>query len=69
MYDYRENDKIVWLFTPISLGGISAVAKGAKVKANYFLLPYFCFGEYSYSREESMYVLTEGKIIESFQGF
>jgi len=70
VYDYRENDKIVWLYSD-KLGKISAVAKGAKKsKSKLFsiTLP-FCFGEYSLFKGNSMYVLTEGKIIESFQGF
>lgn len=70
VYDYRDNDKIVWLYTD-KLGKISAIAKGAKKsKSKLFsiTLP-FCFGEYTVFKSKSMYVLTEGKIIESFQGF
>ncbi|WP_163194345.1 DNA repair protein RecO [Clostridium thermarum] len=66
--DYGENDKIVWLFTD-KLGKISAIAKGAKKsKSKLFsiTLP-FCFGEYTVFRGKSMYVLSEGKTIESFQ--
>lgn len=60
----------MWLYTD-KLGKISAIAKGAKKsKSKLFsiTLP-FCFGEYSLFKGKSMYVLSEGKIIESFQGF
>ncbi|MDP4088352.1 MAG: DNA repair protein RecO [Bacillota bacterium] len=68
--DYGENDKIVWLFTD-KLGKVSAIAKGAKKnKSKYFsiTLP-FCYGEYTVFKGKSMYILSEGKTIESFQGF
>lgn len=68
--DYGENDKLVWLFTD-KLGKISAIAKGAKKsksKSFSITLP-FCFGEYTIFKGKSMYILSEGKIIESFQGF
>jgi len=60
----------VWLYSD-KLGKISAIAKEAKKsKSKLFsiTLP-FCFGEYNLYKGKSMYVLTEGKIIESFQGF
>ena len=45
--DYKENDKLVWLYTD-ELGKITAVARGAKRSKSKLLaitLP-FCYGEY-----------------------
>lgn len=66
--DYKENDKLVWIFTE-KLGKISLIAKGArkgKSKLMSITLP-FCFGEFVIYKGKSMYILNEGKIIESFQ--
>ncbi|MGG7163839.1 DNA repair protein RecO [Clostridium ihumii] len=68
--DYKENDKLVWLFTE-KLGKISLIAKGArknKSKLMSITLP-FCYGEFTLYKGKSMYILNEGKIIESFQQF
>jgi DNA repair protein RecO (recombination protein O) len=66
--DLGENDKIAWLFTD-KLGKISTLAKGAKKsKSKYFsiTLP-LCYGEYMVFKGKSLYNISEGKIIESFQ--
>ncbi|WP_010292575.1 DNA repair protein RecO [Clostridium senegalense] len=66
--DYKENDKLVWLFTE-KLGKVSLIAKGSrkgKSKLMSITLP-FCYGEFVLYKGRSMYILNEGKIIESFQ--
>lgn len=66
--DFGENDKIAWLFTD-KLGKISTLAKGAKKsRSKYFsvTLP-LCYGEYLVFKGKSLYNISEGKIIESFQ--
>ncbi|WP_102400162.1 DNA repair protein RecO [Haloimpatiens massiliensis] len=68
--DYKENDKIIWLFTE-KIGKISAIAKGAKKNKSKFLsstLP-FCFGEFVIYRGKSMYLINEVQIIHSFGEF
>lgn len=67
--DYKENDKLVWLFTE-ELGKITAIAKGAKRSKSKFLastLP-LCYGEYLVFKGKSLFNLQEGKINKSFQG-
>lgn len=66
--DFKENDKIIWMFSE-ELGKISVIAKGAKKSKNKNFsctLP-LTFGEYTIYKGKSMYVLNEGRIIESFQ--
>lgn len=66
--DYKENDKLVWLFTEEN-GKVSSVARGAKRSRSKFLsitLP-LCYGEYVYYKGRGLANLQEGKIINSFQ--
>ncbi len=66
--DYKENDRLVWIFTE-DFGKISAIAKGAKKSKNKNFsttLP-FCFGEYVMYKGRNLYTLNESKIIDSFQ--
>ena len=67
--DFKENDKLVWLFTE-EYGKITAIAKGAKRSKSKFLsitLP-LCYGEYLVFKGKSLFNLQEGKIRNSFQG-
>lgn len=67
--DYKENDKIVWLFTE-KHGKISCIVKGAKKSKSKYLsltLP-LCFAEYSFFKGRNMFNMQEGKIVNSFQG-
>lgn len=67
--DYKENDKLVWLFTEEN-GKVSSIARGAKRSRSKFLsitLP-LCYGEYVYYKGRGLANLQEGKIINSFQG-
>jgi len=66
--DYKENDKLVWLFSE-DLGKISAIAKGARKNKNKnfsITLP-FSYGEYVVYKGRNLYTLNEGRTIESFQ--
>ena len=67
--DYKENDKLVWIYTE-DFGKVTAIARGAKKSKSKFLsitLP-LCYGEYVLFKGRSLYNLQEGKIINSFQG-
>ncbi|MGL4990861.1 MAG: DNA repair protein RecO [Sarcina sp.] len=67
--DYKENDKLIWAYTE-NYGKISAIAKGAKKsKSDLFsiTLP-LCFGDYLLFKGKGMCRLSEGKMINSFQG-
>lgn len=67
--DFKENDKLVWIFTE-KLGKVTAIAKGAKKSKSKYLsmtLP-LCYGEYMLFRGKNLSTLSEGKIITSFQG-
>ena len=67
--DYRENDKLIWIYTEDS-GKVTAIARGSKKSKSKFLsitLP-LCFGEFSLFKGKNLYNLQEGKIINSFQG-
>lgn len=67
--DYKENDKLVWLYTE-EYGKISCIARGAKKSKSKFLsitLP-LCYGEYVFFKGKGLANLQEGKIIKSFQG-
>lgn len=66
--DYRENDRLVWLFSE-ELGKISVIAKGARKSKSKLMsstLP-FCYGEYVLFKGKNLYTLNEAKIIDSFQ--
>lgn len=66
--DYKENDKLVWLYTE-KHGKITCIVRGAKKSKSKFLsltLP-LCFGEYVFFKGKNMYNIQEGKIINSFQ--
>ncbi|WP_294373074.1 DNA repair protein RecO [uncultured Clostridium sp.] len=66
--DYRENDKLVWLYTE-NLGKITAIVRGAKKSKSRFFsitLP-LCYGEYMVYKGKNLYTLQEGKMINSFQ--
>ncbi|ACD51113.1 DNA repair protein RecO [Clostridium botulinum] len=67
--DFKENDKLVWLYTE-ELGKIAAIAKGAKKSKNKtfsITLP-LCYGEYMLYKGKNLYTIQEGKSINSFQG-
>lgn len=67
--DFKENDKLVWLYTE-KLGKITAIVRGAKKSKSKFLaltLP-LCYGEYMVYKGKNLYTIQEGKIISSFQG-
>ncbi|KEH97028.1 DNA recombination protein RecO [Clostridium botulinum C/D str. BKT12695] len=66
--DYKENDKLVWLFTE-KIGKVCAIAKGAKKNKSKFMssTQTFCFGEYVLFRGKSLYSINEVEIIDSFQ--
>lgn len=67
--DYKENDKLVWLYTD-EQGKVSSIARGAKRSKSKFLsitLP-LCYGEYAFFKGKGLANLQEGRIIESFQG-
>ncbi|WP_072984228.1 DNA repair protein RecO [Clostridium cavendishii] len=67
--DYKENDKLVWLFTE-NFGKIALIAKGAKKsKSKLFsiTLP-LCYGDYLVFKGKNLYTLSEGRIKSSFQG-
>ncbi|NLK93949.1 MAG: DNA repair protein RecO [Clostridiales bacterium] len=67
--DYKENDKLVWLYTDTN-GKTTTIAKGAKKSKSKFLsitLP-FTYGEYVFYKGKGLGNLQEGKIIKSFQG-
>ncbi|WP_238883328.1 DNA repair protein RecO [Clostridium sp. YIM B02551] len=67
--DFKENDKLVWIFTE-KIGKITVIAKGAKKSRSKYLsvtLP-LCFADYMLFRGKNLYTLSEGKINNSFQG-
>ncbi|MDD6795017.1 MAG: DNA repair protein RecO [Clostridiaceae bacterium] len=67
--DYKENDKLVWLFTD-EYGKMTSVARGAKKNKNKLFattLP-LCYGEYMFFKGRSLCNLQEGRIFNSFQG-
>lgn len=66
--DYKERDKLVWMYTQ-NYGKITSIVKGAKGSKSRFLsitLP-LCYGDYVLFKGKSLYNLQEGKIINSFQ--
>ncbi len=67
--DYKENDKLLWIYTE-KLGKVTAIAKGAKKSKNKsfsITLP-LCYSDYLLFKGKNLYRLSEGKIINSFQG-
>lgn len=67
--EYKENDKLVWIYTD-SMGKITSIAKGSRKSKSKFLsltLP-LCYGEYILFKGKSLFNMQEGKIINSFQG-
>lgn len=67
--DYKENDKLIWLFTE-KHGKISAIGRGAKKNKNKLFsitLP-LCYGEFELFKGKALCNLQDGKIINSFQG-
>ena len=65
--DYKENDKLLWLLTPI--GKLTVLAKGVKkpkAKLKPASMP-FCFGEYLLTNKGGeIYTLTSCEVIDSF---
>ncbi|MBU5321467.1 MAG: DNA repair protein RecO [Sarcina ventriculi] len=68
--EYKENDKLLWIFTQ-ELGKISVIAKGAKKSKNklFSVTTPFCYGDYLVFKGKNLYSLSEGKIRKSFQSF
>lgn len=67
--DYKENDKLVWIYTE-QFGKITSIARGAKKNKNKLFsitLP-LCYGDFMIFKGRSLYNLQEGNIISSFQG-
>ncbi len=65
--DYKDNDKILTLFSP-ALGRITAGAKGvkkAKAKLSFAAQP-FCFAEYVLAEKGGRYTVTGAYLHESF---
>ncbi len=65
--DYKDNDKILTLFSP-SLGKITVGAKGVKkpkAKLNFAAQP-FCFAEYILAEKGGRYTMTGAYMHESF---
>ncbi|MGL5351744.1 MAG: DNA repair protein RecO [Clostridium sp.] len=67
--DYKENDKLVWLYTE-EFGKVTAIARGAKKsKSRLFTLTLpLCFADYVLFKGKSLFNLQEGRIENSFQG-
>lgn len=68
-HDYKENDKLIWLYTE-KLGKITAIGRGAKKnKSKLFAITLpLCYGDYMVFKGKNLFNLQEGKIINSFQG-
>jgi DNA repair protein RecO (recombination protein O) len=68
--DFKENDKIIWLFSE-KLGKISCIVRGAKTKKSKFasFTQQFCYGEYVLFKGKSFYTVNEVELIDSFQSF
>jgi len=67
--DYKENDKLVWMYTDTS-GKITTIAKGAKRSKNKLFaitLP-LSYGEYVLFQGKNLANIQEGRTIQSFQG-
>ncbi len=66
--EYKEADKLVWLFTE-DFGKITAIAKGArKNKSKYISSTLPCsYGEFVLFKGKNLYTINEVTIIDSFQ--
>ena len=66
--EFKENDKLVWLFTE-EFGKITAIAKGArKNKSRYTSTTLPCsYGEFVLFKGKNLYTINEITIIDSFQ--
>jgi DNA repair protein RecO (recombination protein O) len=65
--DYKDNDKILTIFSP-SMGRVTVGAKGVKkpkAKLNFAAQP-FCFAEYVLAEKGGRYTLTSAYLHESF---
>ena len=67
--DYKENDKLIWLYTD-KYGKVSSIARGAKKSKNklFSATLNLCYGEFVFFKGKGLLNLQEGKIIKSFQG-
>ncbi|GAB6169650.1 DNA repair protein RecO [Clostridium carnis] len=67
--EFKENDKLVWLYTE-DLGKVTAIARGArKSKSKHFSLTLpLCYGEYVLFKGKSLFNIQEGRLNNSFQG-
>lgn len=67
--DYKEKDKILWVFTE-ELGKISVLCKGARTpKYRYQSLTRpMIFGDFLLFKGKSLYNLSEGTLVHSFSG-
>lgn len=55
--EFKENDKLVWLYTD-KFGKITSIAKGArKVKVNFYLLLYLYVMGNMYYLKERIYII------------
>jgi len=66
--EFKENDKLIWLFTE-EFGKITAIAKGArKNKSKYTSSTLPCsYGEFVLFKGKNLYTINEITIIDSFQ--
>ena len=66
--EFKESDKLVWLFTE-DFGKITAIAKGArKNKSKYVSSTLPCsYGEFVLFKGKNLYTINEVTIIDSFQ--
>ncbi|MBB6624307.1 DNA repair protein RecO [Clostridium gasigenes] len=66
---YKENDKLVWLYTE-EFGKVTAIARGTKKsKSRLFALTLpLCYADYVLFKGKNLFNLQEGKIENSFQG-
>lgn len=66
--DYKENDKLVWLFTD-KYGKVSSIARGAKKSKNklFGVTLNLCYCDFVFFKGKGIANLQEGKIIKSFQ--
>lgn len=67
--DYKENDKLLWIYTE-ELGKITAIAKGAKKNKSrlFSVTSPLCYSDYVVFKGKNLFNLQEGKIINSFKG-
>ena len=67
--DYKENDKLLWIYTE-ELGKITAIAKGSKKNKSrlFSVTSPLCYSDYVVFKGKNLFNLQEGKIINSFKG-